>query len=480
MKPSLPKGTRDFSTIETARRRYIFDTIRESFELYGYQALETPAMENLSTLTGKYGDEGDRLIFKILNSGEYLNDDSISIPKTRISDANQHKEDTTGESYPVKYLLREAELTGKISEKALRYDLTVPFARYVAMNRDKLAFPFKRYQIQPVWRADRPQKGRYREFWQCDADVVGSSSMINEAELIQVYDRVFSSLGLPVKILINNRKVLSGLAEAIGEPERIIDITVALDKLDKIGADKVEQEMRDKGVSETALVKLKPLFSVEPENASQLEFLKEFLSASVIGQQGIQELEVLLNYFREDGFKLRNSQLQLDLTLARGLNYYTGTILEVKALNIEFGSIGGGGRYDDLTGIFGLSGVPGVGISFGADRIYDVLLEKNLFPASAQTGTIALIANFGSEDERAALPLLQELRNAGIKTEIYPESTKLKKQFEYAEKKGIPFLIIFGEDERKNAQVSIKDIRSGAQLSISRNDLIIFQQHFQQ
>ena len=479
MKPSIPRGTRDFSTLETARRRYIFDTIRDTFELYGYQALETPAMENLSTLTGKYGDEGDRLIFKILNSGEYLNDDSISIPKTRIIDANQHKEETEGEMYPVKYILREAELTGKISEKALRYDLTVPFARYVAMNRDKLAFPFRRYQIQPVWRADRPQKGRYREFWQCDADVVGSASMINEAELIQIYDRVFNKLGLPVKILINNRKVLTGLAEAIGEPDKIIDITVALDKLDKIGTEKVEEEMRGKGVSELALEKLRPLFGIGGETTSQLDFLREFLASSETGKKGIEELETLLGYFNGyECFNLSGSEVRLDLTLARGLNYYTGTILEVKARDIEFGSIGGGGRYDDLTGIFGLPGVPGVGISFGADRIYDVLLEQNLFPTSAQTGTEILVANFSLADEKAALPLLQELRSAGIKTEIFPEAAKLKKQFEYADKKGIPYLLIYGEEERKNGQVSIKELANGKQVAIARQDILDFKIHF--
>ena len=479
MKPSIPRGTRDFSPLETARRRYIFDAIRETFELYGYQALETPAMENLATLTGKYGEEGDRLIFKILNSGEYLNDDTIAIPKTRIIDANQHKEETEGEMYPLRYILRESEITGKISEKALRYDLTVPFARYVAMNRDKLAFPFKRYQIQPVWRADRPQKGRYREFWQCDADVVGSASMINEAELIQIYDRVFNKIGLPVKILINNRKVLTGLAEAISEPDKIIDITVALDKLDKIGAEKVEQEMREKGISEMALEKLRSMYKIGGETASQLAFLKEFLASSETGKKGIEELELLLAYFNEnDGFKLSRSEVSLDLTLARGLNYYTGTIIEVKARDIQFGSIGGGGRYDDLTGIFGLPGVPGVGISFGADRIYDVLLEQNLFPASTQTGTEILIANFSAEVEKAALSLLQEFREAGIKAEIYPEASKLKKQFEYAEKKGIPYMLIYGEGERKNEQVSIKELASGKQVAIQVNDILGYKVHF--
>jgi len=479
MKPSLPKGTRDFSPLETSRRRYIFDTIRNVFELYGYQALETPAMENLSTLTGKYGEEGDRLIFKILNSGEYLNDEAISIPKTRIIDANQHKEETSGESYPIKYILREAELTGKISEKALRYDLTVPFARYVAMNRNTLAFPFKRFQIQPVWRADRPQKGRYREFWQCDADVVGSASMLNEAELIQVYDQVFSKLGLPVTILINNRKILSGLAEVIQAPDYLIDITVALDKLDKIGAENVEKEMVEKGVPVSAVEKLRPLIAFQGDTFKKLEFLKSFLSGSEQGQKGISELETLLEYFNgTDALQLNNTEVRLDLTLARGLNYYTGTILEVKAKGIQFGSIGGGGRYDNLPGIFGLPDVPGVGISFGADRIYDVLLELNLFPQSALTGTEILIANFSVEDERAALPILQTLRSAGIKTELYAEPAKLKKQFEYAEKKGIPFLLIYGENERNFGKVNVKQLRTGIQKTFSARDLKQFDESF--
>jgi histidyl-tRNA synthetase len=458
MKPSLPKGTRDFSPLETSRRRYIFDTIRSIFELYGYQALETPAMENLSTLTGKYGEEGDRLIFKILNSGDFteqLRQESIDLADTK-------------------------KVLPFISEKALRYDLTVPFARYVAMNRNTLAFPFKRFQIQPVWRADRPQKGRYREFWQCDADVVGSASMLNEAELIQVYDQAFSKLGLPVTILLNNRKILSGLAEVIQAPELIIDITVALDKLDKIGAENVEKEMLEKGVPPSAVEKLRPLIAFQGDTFQKLEFLKSFLTGSENGQKGIDELETLLGYFSgTDSLQLNNTEIRLDLTLARGLNYYTGTILEVKARNIQFGSIGGGGRYDDLTGIFGLPGVPGVGISFGADRIYDVLLELNLFPESAITGTEILIANFGPEDERAALPLLQTLRSAGIKSELYPESAKLKKQFEYAEKKGIPFILICGENERILNQVQIKELATGIQKTIPLPEIESYKRHFQ-
>jgi histidyl-tRNA synthetase len=458
MKPSLPKGTRDFSPIETSQRRYIFETIRNAFELYGFQSLETPAMENLSTLTGKYGDEGDRLIFKIINSGDFLED--VRNQKADLNEPNK--------------------ILPLISEKALRYDLTVPFARYVAMNKEKLAFPFKRYQMQPVWRADRPQKGRYREFWQCDADVVGSSSLINEAELIQIYDRVFTSFGLPVRILINNRKVLSGLAEVIGEPERLIDITVAIDKLDKIGVEKVEQEMRDKGVSETAIIKLKPLFTISGGNQEKIDFLKEFLSDSEIGKKGIEELNELVNYFEgSDSMELQTSTLELDLTLARGLNYYTGTILEVKSRDVEFGSIGGGGRYDDLTGIFGLPGVPGVGISFGADRIYDVLMMQNLFPNSAISGSEVLFANFSQIDERKTLPLIQRMRNAGIKAEIYPEISKLKKQFEYAEKKGIPYLMIYGEDERAAQIVLTKELSTGKQLPVPISKLNFFQELFQ-
>lgn len=457
MKPSLPKGTRDFSPLETARRKYIFETIRDSFERFGYQALETPAMENLSTLTGKYGDEGDRLIFKILNSGDYLKD----VRENQI-DLNQ-----LGTILPM------------ISEKALRYDLTVPFARFVAMNKDKLAFPFKRYQMQPVWRADRPQKGRYREFWQCDADVVGSPSLLNEAELIQIYDQVFTSLGLPVFIQINNRKVLAGIAEAIGLPEALIDITVAIDKLDKIGLEKVIQELLEKGLPESAVKKLAPILELKGDTSAKLDFLNDFLKDSELGKSGIAELNQVLNYFEgADALQLKSARINLDLTLARGLNYYTGTILEVKAASIEFGSIGGGGRYDDLTGIFGLPGVPGVGISFGADRIYDVLLQLELFPDSAITGTELLIANFSSEDERASLVILDELRNAGIRTELYPESVKLRKQFEYAEKKGIPYLLIFGEGEREKSIVQIKELKTGKQLDIPQAELASFKAYF--
>lgn len=457
MKPSLPQGTRDFSPIETSRRNYIFDTIKAVFKTFGYQSIETPAMENLSTLTGKYGEEGDRLIFKILNSGDFT---------------KKIREENTDLSLPNKVL-------PLLSEKALRYDLTVPFARYVAMNRDKITFPFKRYQIQPVWRADRPQKGRYREFWQCDADVVGSNSMLNEAELIQIYDKVFSAFNLPVIILINNRKILSGLAEVAGAPEFLIDITVALDKLDKIGIDKVNAEMLEKGIPQNAVDAIQPLMAFKGNTIEKLNFLKIFLGQSTEALQGIAETEAVLDYFNsENGFELKESEIQLDLTLARGLNYYTGTILEVKAKNIEFGSIGGGGRYDNLTGIFGLPNVAGVGISFGADRIYDVLLAQQLFPGNDAEGTEILFANFSASEEKAALPILDILRRAGISAEIYHESSKLKKQFEYADKKGITFLMIYGEQEITQQIVTVKNLKTGVQVSIPKENILAFKSYF--
>ena len=455
MKPSLPKGTRDFSPIETARRRYIFETIRKEFELFGYQSIETPAMENLSTLTGKYGEEGDRLIFKILNSGDYLKD-------VREKQADLEKPNAV---LPL------------ISEKALRYDLTVPFARYVAMNRDKLAFPFRRYQMQPVWRADRPQKGRYREFWQCDADVIGSGSLLNEAELIQIYDRVFQRLSLPIRILINNRKILAGMAEVAGIPDQLTDFTVALDKIDKVGIDQVEAELREKGIPESAIAKLRPIALLEGSNAEKLETLRSLLQDSAIGLKGIAEMQELLNYF-DSGLHLKQAEIAIDLSLARGLNYYTGTILEVKARNIAFGSIGGGGRYDDLTGIFGLPGVPGVGISFGADRIYDVLNDLNLFPNEALNTSEVLIANFSAEELNPCLTLVQHLREEGIPAEVYPEAGKLKKQFEYAEKKGIPFLMIYGATEEATSVVNVKELSSGRQVTVPRNEIATFRSFF--
>lgn len=455
MKPSLPKGTRDFSPIETARRRYIFETIRTEFELFGYQSIETPAMENLSTLTGKYGEEGDRLIFKILNSGDYLKD-------VREKQADLEK--------PISVL-------PLLSEKALRYDLTVPFARYVAMNRDKIAFPFKRYQMQPVWRADRPQKGRYREFWQCDADVVGSSSLLNEAELIQIYDRVFHRLSLPVRILVNNRKILAGMAEVAGIPDQLTDFTVALDKIDKIGIEQVEAELREKGISERALTKLRPIALLEGSNTEKLQTLRTLLKDSEIGLKGVDEVQELIQYF-DAHLELKQAELAIDLSLARGLNYYTGTILEVKARDVAFGSIGGGGRYDDLTGIFGLPGVPGVGISFGADRIYDVLSELNLFPNEALNTSEVLIAHFSSDELIPCLALLQELREAKISAEVYPEAGKLKKQFEYAEKKGVPFLMIYGATEEATSVVNVKELSSGRQVTVPRNEITTFRSFF--
>jgi histidyl-tRNA synthetase len=457
MKPSIPKGTRDFTPLETARRKYIFDTIRNAFELYGFEAIETPAMENLSTLTGKYGDEGDRLIFKILNSGDFLKD---------------IREKDLSVDFPNDWI-------PFISEKALRYDLTVPFARFVAMNRNSIPFPFKRYQIQPVWRADRPQRGRYREFWQCDADVVGSPSLLNEAELIQIYDEVFSNFKLPVKILINNRKILAGIAEVIGKPDQLIDITVAIDKLDKIGAEKVMEELQNKGFDTETISKLQPVFDLKGNNEHKLTFLNTYLHSSETGKLGIEELKQVLDFFEGDNkLNLRDSSIEVDITLARGLNYYTGTILEVKAAEIDFGSIGGGGRYDDLTGIFGLPDVPGVGISFGADRIYDVLLMQGLFPQSAITSTEVLIANFSTADQRYALGLLQTLRKSGIRTEIYPEFAKLKKQFDYAEKKNIPYLLIYGEGERQNRIAEIKELSSGKQISIDISEIADFKKQF--
>jgi len=457
MKPSLPQGTRDFSPLETTRRNYIFNTIRSVFKTFGYQSIETPAMENLSTLTGKYGEEGDRLIFKILNSGDFTK--KIREGNTDLSQVNK--------------------VLPLLSEKALRYDLTVPFARYVVMNRDKISFPFKRYQIQPVWRADRPQKGRYREFWQCDADVVGSNAMLNEAELIQIYDRVFAAFQLPVLILINNRKILSGLAEVAGAPEFLIDITVALDKLDKIGIEKVNAEMLEKGIPQNAVEAIQPLMAFKGNTSEKLNFLKTFLGQSSEALQGISETEAVLNYFEDNnGFELRGSEIQLDLTLARGLNYYTGTILEVKAKDIEFGSIGGGGRYDNLTGIFGLPNVPGVGISFGADRIYDVLLSQNLFPENTNEGTEVLFANFSTDEERAALPLLDALRKAGVAAEIFHEPAKLKKQFEYADKKGITFLMIYGEKEITEHTITVKNLKSGVQVNIPKDKILAFKSYF--
>ena len=446
-KPCIPKGTRDFSPVEMAKRNYIFDTIRSVYHLYGFQQIETPAMEMLSTLMGKYGEEGDKLLFKIQNSGDYF---------SGLTD-----EELLSRNAP--------RLACKFCEKGLRYDLTVPFARYVVMHRDELTFPFKRYQIQPVWRADRPQKGRYREFYQCDADVVGSDSLLNEVELMQIVDTVFSRFGIRVCIKINNRKILTGMAEIIGEADKIVDITVAIDKLDKIGLDNVNAELRDKGISDEAIAKLQPIILLSGTNAEKLDTLRQTLATSETGLKGVEETAFILSTLESLGLK---NEVELDLTLARGLNYYTGAIFEVKALDVQIGSITGGGRYDNLTGVFGMPGVSGVGISFGADRIFDVMNQLNLFPQDATATTRVLFVNFGEREEAYCLPLLKRLRDAGINAEIYPEAAKMKKQLAYADKKAIPFVALVGEDEMANHTLTLKDMLSGTQESISLDALI--------
>lgn len=445
--PSIPKGTRDFSPEEMAKRNYIFDTIREVYKLYGFRQIETPAMENLSTLMGKYGEEGDKLLFKILNSGDYLKD----IANDELLEKNSPR------------------LAPRISEKGLRYDLTVPFARYVVMHRNEITFPFKRYQIQPVWRADRPQRGRYREFFQCDADIVGSDSLINEVELIQIIDEVFNRFGIRVAVKLNNRKILSGIAEIIGESDKIVDITVAIDKLDKIGLEKVNEELASKGIPQTAIDQLQPIILLEGENEEKLSVLKSVLSASEVGLKGVEELEFILNKLAIVGI---HSDLDLDLTLARGLNYYTGAIIEVKALDVEMGSITGGGRYDNLTGIFGLPGVSGVGISFGADRIFDVLNQLELYPEGSIQNTQLLFVNFGEAEEAYILPLLAEMRQANISTEIYPEAAKIKKQMSYADSNKIPYVAIVGENEMKENKIMLKNMLTGEQQLLALNDCI--------
>ena len=446
-KPGIPKGTRDFSPVEMAKRNYIFDTIREVYALYGFQQIETPAMENLSTLMGKYGEEGDKLLFKIQNSGDYFKG---------LTD-----EELLGRN--------AAKLASKFCEKGLRYDLTVPFARYVVMHREELALPFKRYQIQPVWRADRPQKGRYREFYQCDADVVGSDSLLNEVELMQIVDTVFTRFGIRVCIKINNRKILSGIAEIIGEADKIVDITVAIDKLDKIGLDNVNAELASKGISQEAIDKLQPIILLSGSNAEKLATLKEVLAASEVGLKGVEESEFILNTLQTLGLK---NEVELDLTLARGLNYYTGAIFEVKALDVQIGSITGGGRYDNLTGIFGMPGISGVGISFGADRIFDVLNQLNLYPKEAVTGTRVLFVNFGDAEMAYSLPLLARLRAAGISAEIYPDSTKMKKQMAYANAKTVPFVAIVGENEMAEGKVMLKNMTTGEQRLLTGEELV--------
>jgi histidyl-tRNA synthetase len=451
IKPSLAKGTRDFTPVEMVKRNFIYDTIKTVFRKYGYAEIQTPSFENLSTLTGKYGDEGDKLIFKILNSGEFLKD-----PKKKLFDFAE--EDNSNKLIPL------------ISEKALRYDLTVPFARYVVMHQHEIALPFKRFQVQPVWRADRPQKGRYREFYQCDVDVVGSESLLNEAEFILIYNEALSKLGLKdFSIKINNRKILSGIAEIIGKPDLIIDMTVAIDKLDKIGLDGVSKELLERGFTETDLEKLRPVILLEGTNEEKLTSLKEVLAESETGLKGVAEIEQVFEYVESlisYGLPLV-AKLVLDITLARGLNYYTGCIFEVKTNEVAMGSIGGGGRYDDLTGMFGLKDLTGVGVSFGADRIYDVLEELSLFPASAEVGTKVLISNFDAEAEKYALPIVQQFRNAGISAELYPGSAKLKKQMAYADAKNIPYVILIGGDEIASGELTLKDMQSGEQKKLT-------------
>lgn len=446
-KPSIPKGTRDFSPEEMAKRNYIFHTIREVYHLYGFQQIETPAMENLSTLMGKYGEEGDKLLFKILNSGDCFS--GISCEELL-------------EKNPVKF-------AAKACEKGLRYDLTVPFARFVVQHRNEISFPFKRYQIQPVWRADRPQKGRYREFYQCDGDVVGSDSLINEVELIQIMDEVFHRFGIRVCIKMNNRKILSGIAEILGAADKIVDITVAIDKLDKIGLEKVNEELREKGLSEEAINKLQPVIMLSGTNREKIASLKNVLAASETGLKGIAEMEFILD--RIEKLALR-AELELDLTLARGLNYYTGAIFEVKALDVQIGSITGGGRYDNLTGVFGMEGVSGVGISFGADRIFDVLNQLDLYPKDALQTTQLLFVNFGAKEEAYLLPLVAQVRAAGIRTELYPESAKMKKQMGYADTKKIPYVAIVGETEMAEGKINVKNMITGEQQLLTVDELI--------
>ncbi|MBE9518070.1 MAG: histidine--tRNA ligase [Bacteroidetes bacterium] len=446
-KPSIPKGTRDFSPLEMARRMHIFDSIRRIFKVHGFQPIETPAMENLSSLMGKYGDEGDKLLFKVLNSGDF---------KAKLS-PEELSQTPAG------------KLGTMISGKGLRYDLTVPFARFVVQHRNEISFPFKRYQIQPVWRADRPQRGRYREFYQCDVDVIGSTSLLNEFELIQIIDEVFEALGLKVVIKLNNRKVLAGIAEVIGAPERMTDITVAIDKLEKIGQEGVMAELEQKGLSTDSIAKLDPLLKMEGSTLEKLAFLEKYLEASETGNEGLGEVRSLLDYLESDPV---GAELEFDLTLARGLNYYTGSILEVKSAEVSIGSVCGGGRYDDLTGIFGLEGVSGVGISFGADRIYDVLLQLDRFPKRASLDTTLLFVNFGEAEVKHIIPILGRLRKSGIASELYPEQAKMKKQMSYANTREIPFVVLVGEQEIKDGMLTLKEMETGKQERLTPEQLV--------
>lgn len=447
-KPSLPKGTRDFSPEEMAKRNYIFDIIKDVYKLYGYKNIETPAMENLSTLMGKYGEEGDKLLFKILNSGDFLK--SMSEEDIKVGNS--------------------AATANKISDKGLRYDLTVPFARYVVMHRNEINFPFKRFQIQPVWRADRPQKGRYREFYQCDADIVGSDSLLNEVELIQIIDKVFTKLGIRVAIKLNNRKILSGIAEVIGEADKITDITVAIDKLDKIGLEKVNEELAEKNIPASAIEKLQPIILLEGDESHKIEVLKSVLSESEVGLKGIEEIEFILS---KVALLELNNTLELDLTLARGLSYYTGAIIEVESLDVEIGSITGGGRYDNLTGIFGMPDVSGVGISFGAERIYDVLNQLKLFPENLTSGVDVMFVNFGDKEESHILPILDKLRSKGISAEIYPDTgARMKRQMTYANRTYAYFVAIVGENEIAENKITLKNMHSGDQYTINLEEAI--------
>ena len=446
-KPSIPKGTRDFSPSEMVRRNYIFNTIKDVFRLYGFQPIETPAMENLSTLMGKYGEEGDKLLFKILNSGDFIS----KVPQEMLDEKNSNK------------------LTTKLSEKGLRYDLTVPFARYVVQYRNDIAFPFKRYQIQPVWRADRPQKGRYREFYQCDVDVIGSNSLLNEVELVQIIDEVFQRLGINTTVKINNRKILAGIAEAIGEADRMVDITVAIDKLDKIGLEKVNAEMLDKGISQEAVDKLQPILKLQGSTVEKLAQIETVIGGTEIGARGIAEMRTMFAYL--ENVELTTT-VELDLTLARGLNYYTGAIFEVKSNDVQIGSICGGGRYDDLTGIFGMPDVSGVGVSFGAERIYDVLVQLDAFPEESLEITKALFVNFGEKEEAYCLPVLAKLRKNGVNAEIFPESAKMKKQMTYANRKEIAYVILAGDNEMAASKFTLKNMETGEQQLVNSEELI--------
>ena len=451
-KPGIPKGTRDFSPVEMAKRNYIFNTIKDVYALYGFQQIETPAMENLSTLMGKYGEEGDKLLFKILNSGDFMH----GMTADEVASTSTLK------------------LAAKFCEKGLRYDLTVPFARYVVQHREELALPFKRYQIQPVWRADRPQKGRYREFYQCDADVVGSESLLNEVELMQIVDTVFTRFGVRVCIKINNRKILTGIAEMIGQADKIVDITVAIDKLDKIGLDAVNAELAESGIPAEAIEKLQPIIKLSGTNAEKLQTMKEVLKDSEIGVKGVEETEFILSKLGalSADAQMLNNAIEMDLTLARGLNYYTGAIFEVKALDVQIGSITGGGRYDNLTGIFGLPGLSGVGISFGADRIFDVLNQLDLYPKGAVNATQLLFVNFGEKEADYCLPLLAKVRAAGIAAEIYPDTVKMKKQMSYANAKQIPYVAIVGESELAEGKVNVKNMTTGEQMLVEAERIL--------